>query len=119
MQTQRLQSLVSPAYTGQLLDSYITRSRKVPETATKRIDVANVRHDLRISAARAIAAGCVCSIWCDEENTWLFIASQSLQRAREFGRPVLEVQCRNPFEDGIQYLVAVQLPDGSWCEHSE
>jgi hypothetical protein len=119
MQTQRLQSLVSPAYTGQLLDSYIARSRKVPETATKRIDVANVRHDLRIRAARAIAAGCVCSIWSDEENTWLFIASQSLQQAREFGRPVLEVQRYDPFENGIVHCTAVQLPDGTWCERSE
>jgi hypothetical protein len=119
MQTQRLQTLASPANTEHLLDSYIIRSRKVPETATKRVDVASVPRDLRISAARAIAAGSVCSVWCEEGNKWLFIASQSLQRAREFGRPAHEIQCRNSTEDGSVYFMAVQLPDGSWCEYSE
>lgn len=119
MQTQRLQSLVSPAFTEQLLDSYITGARKVPERATKQVDVAAVPRDLRLSAARAMAAGCVCSFWCEEQNTWLFIASQSLQRAREFGRPVLEIQSRNSIEDENVYFVAVQLPDGTWCERSQ
>ncbi|MCM2312221.1 MAG: hypothetical protein NDI84_12545 [Steroidobacteraceae bacterium] len=114
MQTQRLQTLVSPAHVEQLLDSYVTLSRAVPPTAVKQRDWASLPADIRHVAARAFADGCACLAWSDGDATWVFSASLALERSREFGRPVLEVQSYDTIRQSRTCVAASRLPDGAW-----
>lgn len=114
MQTQRLQTLVSPAHVEQLLDSYVTLSRAVPPTAVKRRDWASLPVDMRHVAARAVADGCACLAWSDGDAIWIFAASIAMERSREFGRPVLEVLAYDSVRQSRSCVVAARLPDGNW-----
>lgn len=114
MQTQRLQSLASPRHVEHLLDSYVTMSGAVPQTAARRRDWAGLPFDLRLVAARAAADGCACLAWSDGDVTWLFAASIAMERSREFGRPVLEILAYDSIRQTRSCIVAARLPDGAW-----
>jgi hypothetical protein len=115
MQTQRLATLISPAHVEQLLDSYVSESGTLPSHARKRVGWEGLPADLRHFAAQAISDGYVCSVWTDGESNWFFAASLVLDRAREIGRPVLEVHRCDDVPHARNSVLAARLPDGSWC----
>lgn len=115
MQTQRMATLVSPAYVEKLLDSYVSGSGALPHHARKRDRWDSLPVELRHFAARAISDGYVCSVWSDGETVWFFAGSLVLERAREFGRPVLEVHWFDDLGRARNFVLTEQLPDGSWC----
>lgn len=116
MQTQRMLSLVNPARVEQLLDSYVSNSRTISADARKRLEWGGLPAELRHVAAQAIANGCVCSVWSDGESTWVFSGALALDRAREIGRPVLEVHRLDHAPHARDAIFAARLPDGSWSE---
>jgi hypothetical protein len=119
MQTQRLASLTNPSHVEHLLDSYVGQSGRVPAAARKRSGWHRVPAELRHFAVQAISDGYVCAVWTDGESNWFFAAILSLERAREIGRPVLEV---HRFDDGEHVrdrVLASMLPDGTWCHCSD
>lgn len=115
METQRLTSLVHPAHVQQLLDSYVVALGNLPAHAQKRTCWEDLPREWRHFAAQATADGYACTVWTDGERDWLFAGGLALDRAREFGRPVLEV---HGFDSARNLRVSVhaeRLPDGSWC----
>lgn len=119
MQTLRLRDLIFPANIERLLDSYVRTSMKVPQSASKVEDLVQIPLQLRDAAIRATTEGWVWTAWCDEYDAWLFAATLSLDRARELGRPVLEIRCHDVHEPRRSHIIASRLPDGSWYECSE
>lgn len=117
MQTQRLATLTNPTEVEHLLDSYVGGSGTLPRAARKRDDWKGLPAELRHFAAQAISDGYVCSVWTDGEQTWFFAGSLALERAREVGRPVLEVHRFDGAVSARQSVVAARLPDGSWCHY--
>lgn len=114
MQTQRLASLANPAHVEQLLDAYVSASGQLPACARKRRGWDGLPVDLRHFAAQAVTDGYVCSVWTDGESNWFFAGCLALDRAREFGRPVLEVHRFDDHDHGRHCVIAERLPDGSW-----
>ena len=74
--------------------------------------------NLRRAAARAMTRGYICSIWSDGDTHWLFAGGLVLDRAREIGRPVLEVHCFDS-ERESRSVLAAKLPDGTWCHYAD
>ena len=115
MQTQRLASLVTTAHIEQLLDSYVSGSGILPADAHKRPGCAGLPAELKYIAVHAIADGYVCSLWTDGARHWFFAGSLALDRAREIGRPVLEVHRFDDVRCARHTVLAARRPDGSWC----
>lgn len=114
MQTQRLRALIGPLQTELLLDSYASASAVVPATACKQRDLRQLPQVLRQVAERAKDAGQVWTAWADRDNAWLLIGHITLERARERGRPVLEIQCYDTARQSKVTIMSTRLADGSW-----
>lgn len=114
MHTQRLATMMNPAHIERLLDSYVSGSGALPDRARKRDRWDSLPIELRRFAAQAFSDGYVCSVWSDGETVWFFAGSLVLDRAREFGRPVLEVHWFDDLGHARNCVLTEQLPDGSW-----
>ena len=119
MQTQRLATLVHPTHVEQCLDSYVSESGTLPSYARKRVGWQDLPAELRHFAAQAVADGYVCSVWTDGDSNWFFAGSLALDRAREVGRPVLEVHRCDDIRNARNRVLATRLPDGTWCHCSD
>jgi hypothetical protein len=116
MQTQRLTTLINPSHVEQLLDSYVSESGVLPSDARKRVGWDNLPVELRHFAAQAVVDGYVCSVWTDGDSNWFFAGSLALERAREVGRPVLEVLRCDDIRHARASCFVARLPDGSWSQ---
>lgn len=114
MQTQRLRTLVDPRQARLLLDSYVAKVGGLPAVAIKRLDLAKLPLAFQERAEQAESQGLVCSAWTHGPNAWLFIGQLNLNRARERGQPVLEVDAFDYERRTRTRTIALRTPSGDW-----
>lgn len=114
MQTQRLRTLVDPRQARLLLDSYVAQAGALPAPARQQTDAARLPLALMERAEQAESQGAVWSAWTHDQNVWLYVGQLNLNRARERGQPVLEIDVYD-FERRTRIrTIALRTPDGSW-----
>lgn len=114
MQTQRLRTFMDPRQARLLLDSYVAKIGGLPAVAVKRLDLAKLPLAFQERAEEAESQGLVYSAWTHGSNAWLFIGQLNLNRARERGQPVLEVDAFD-YERRIKTrTIALRSPSGNW-----
>lgn len=114
MQTQRLRTLVDPKQARILLDSYVAKIGGLPAVAIKRLDLAKLPLAFQERAEQADSQGLVFSAWTHGSNAWLFIGQLNLNRARERGQPVLEVDAFDYERRTKTRTIALRSPSGAW-----
>jgi hypothetical protein len=114
MQTQRLRTLVDPRQARLLLDAYVVTIGAVPAVAIKRSDLAKLPLAFQERAEQADTFGSVWSAWTHGSNAWLFIGQLNLNRARERGQPVLEVDAFDYERRTKTRTIALRNPSGAW-----
>lgn len=114
MQTQRLRTLVDPRQARLLLDSYVANIGGLPAVAIKRLDLTKLPLAFQERAEQAETQGLVCSAWTHGSNAWLFIGQLNLNRARERGQPVLEVEAFDYERRTKTRTIALRNPGGVW-----
>lgn len=114
MQTERLRALVGPRQTEVLMDSFASSWAMISRSAFKQRDVCRLPLVLQNVAERATESGQTWTAWMDCDNAWLFVGSVTLDRARERGQPVLELQCYDTARRRKTTIVSTRLVDGSW-----
>ncbi len=114
MHTQRLRVLVDPRQARLLLDSYVVTIGAVPAVAVKRQDLAKLPLAFQERAEHAESHGLVWSAWTHGSNAWLFIGQLNLNRARERGQPVLEVEAFDFERHTKTRTIALRNPQGTW-----
>jgi hypothetical protein len=114
MHTQRLRVLVDPRQARLLLDSYVAKVGGLPPVAIKRLDLAKLPLAFEERAEQAESQGLVWSAWTHGSNAWLFIGQLNLNRARERGQPVLEVDAFDYERRTKTRTIALRRPDGAW-----
>lgn len=114
MQTHRLRTLVDPRQARLLLDSYIAKAGALPDSACQQTDTARLPLALQEGAEQAESQGSVWSAWTHGSNAWLFVGQLNLNRARERGQPVLEIEVYDYERRTKGRKIALRTPDGSW-----
>ncbi len=114
MQTQRLRTLVDPRQAQLLLDSFVANIGGLPAAAIKRVDLAKSPLAFQERAERAESQGLVYSAWTHGSNAWLFIGQLNLNRARERGQPVIEVDAFDYERRTKTRTIALRNPSGTW-----
>ena len=114
MQTQRLRTLVDPRQARLLLDSYVAKIGGLPAVAIKQLDLAKLPLAFQERAEQAETQGLVCSAYSHGSNAWLFIGQLNLNRARERGQPVLEVDAFDYERRTKTRTIALRSPGGAW-----
>jgi hypothetical protein len=114
MQTQRLRILVDPRQARLLLDAYVAKTGGLPAVAIKRSDLAKLPLAFQERAEQAEIQGLVWSAWTHGSNAWLFIGQLNLNRARERGQPVLEVDAFDYERRTKTRTIALRSSDGAW-----
>ena len=114
MQTQRLRTLVDPRQARLLLDSYVAKAGALPDTACQQTDTARLPLALQERAEQAESQGSVWSAWTHGSNAWLFVGQLNLNRARERGQPVLEIEVYDFERRTKGRKIALRSLDGSW-----
>ncbi|MGQ0428434.1 MAG: hypothetical protein ACT4UQ_00635 [Gammaproteobacteria bacterium] len=97
-----------------LLDSYVASSSKLPESARKQPDLARLPLAFQERAEQAESQGSVWSAWTNGPDAWLFVGQLNLNRARERGQPVLEIESFDYERRTKSRTVALRSPNGSW-----
>jgi hypothetical protein len=98
METVRLRRIQEPSRVENLLESYISRARILPDGAYQIRDRSALPARVQAIVSRAKAQGHVWSGWARGAHVWLFTCEMSLPLSRERGAPVLIVRLHN--EDG-------------------
>jgi hypothetical protein len=98
METLRLRRIQEPARVESLLESFISRTRVLPEGAYQIRDRSALPNRIQPIVSRANTQGHVWSAWARGAQIWLFTCEMSLPLSRERGAPVLMVHVYN--EDG-------------------
>ena len=114
MQTIRLRTLVDPRQARILLDSYVATAATLPNGARQQLDLARLPLAFQERAEQAEAQGLVWSAWTHGPDAWLFMGQLNLNRARERGQPVLEIEAFDHERRTKSRTVALRSPDGSW-----
>lgn len=114
MQTIRLRKLVHPRQARILLDSYVAMAGKLPAVARKQSDLAKLPLAFQDRAEQAEAQGSVWSAWTHGPDSWLFVGQLNLDRARERGQPLLEIETYDHERRTKSQSVALRSPDGAW-----
>jgi hypothetical protein len=114
MKTQRLRILVDPRQARLLLDSYVSSAANLPPTARKQDDLARLPLAFHERVERAESDGLVWSAWIHGPDAWLFTGQLNLNRARERGHPVLELEVYDYERRTKNRIVAMRGSDGSW-----
>ena len=98
METLRLRRIQEPARVESLLESFISRTRVLPEGAYQIRDRSALPNRIQPIVSRANSQGHVWSAWARGAQIWLFTCEMSLALSRERGAPVVLVRCYD--EDG-------------------
>lgn len=114
MQTLRLRTLVDPKQAQLLLDSFVTRSALLPQTARKQNDLVRMPLALQEQAEQATERSQVWSAWSSNPAAWLFVGELNLARSRERGLPVLEIEIYDYDRRTRNRVTAMRNRDGSW-----
>jgi hypothetical protein len=114
METRRLRTLVDPRQAQVLLDSYVATAGKLPSAARKQSDLARLPLAFQDRADQAESQGLVWSAWTHGADAWLFVGHLNLQRARERGQPVLEIDAYDHERRTKTRTVALRSPNGVW-----
>lgn len=114
MQTERLQTLVDPRQARLLLESYVANAAALPAPARQQSDTARLPLAFQERAEQAEAQGSVWNAWAHGSNAWLFVGQLNLNRARERGQPVLEIEVYDYERRTKCRTIALRSPDGSW-----
>ena len=114
MHTLRLRTLVDPRQTRVLLDGYIATATTIPREARQQTDLARLPLAFQDRIEQAEAQGLVWSAWIHDGNAWLFIGQLNLNRARERGQPVLEIEAYDHERRTKSRAVALRGADGAW-----
>jgi len=114
METRRLQVLIDPRQAQVLLDSYVATAGKLPAAARKQSDLARLPLALQDRAEYAETQGSVWSAWTHGPDAWLFIGQLNLNRARERGQPVLELEVFDYERRTKNRVVALRHSSGCW-----
>ena len=114
METRRLRVLVDPRQAQLLLDSYVASVAKLPESAYKQSDLARLPLAFHETVEKAELDGSVWSAWTHGSNAWLYIGQLNLNRARERGQPVLEIEAYDYERRTKNRVVALRSHDNSW-----
>lgn len=97
-----------------MLDSYVATAVTLPASACKQSDLAKLPLALADRVEQAEAQGFVWSAWTHGPEAWLFIGQLNLQRARERGQPVLEIDAYDFERRTKSRTIALRRPDGAW-----
>lgn len=114
MQTQRLRTLVDPRQARLLLESYVANAGALPAAAYQQSDTARLPLAFQERAEQAEAQGSIWSAWAHSSNVWLFVGQLNLNRARERGQPVLEIEVYDYERRTKCRAIALRSPAGSW-----
>ena len=114
METRRLSTLVDPRQAQVLLDSYVAMAAKLPAAARKQSDLARLPLAFQDRADQAEAQGLVWSAWTHGEGAWLFVGHLNLNRARERGQPVLEIEAFDHERRTKSRTIALRSSNGTW-----
>lgn len=114
MKTQRLRTLTDPRQAQLLVDSYVASAANLPASARRQSDLARLPLAFQERAESAESDGSVWSAWTSGPEAWLFIGQLNLNRARERGQPVLELEVYDYERRTKCRIVAMRGPDGTW-----
>ncbi len=114
METRRLKTLVDPRQAQVLLDSYVASAARLPANARKQSDLSKLPLAFQERAEKSESDGSVWSAWTCGPEAWLYIGQLNLNRARERGLPVLELEVYDYERRTRNRVVAMRSPAGSW-----
>ena len=114
METRRLRTLVDPRQAQVLLESYVASAANLPAAAQKQADLARLPLAFQDRVERAESDGAVWSAWTHGPEAWLFVGQLNLNRARERGHPVLELEVFDYERRTKNRVVALRSPNGAW-----
>ena len=114
METRRLRILVDPRQAQVLLESYVSTAGKLPAAAQKQTDLARLPLAFQDRIEQAEAQGLVWSAWAHGPDAWLYVGQLNLNRARERGQPVLEIDFYDYERRTKNRTIALRSPNGSW-----
>lgn len=114
METRRLRTLVDPRQAQLLLNSFVTSAGNLPSSAKKQLDLARLPVAFHERAEKAESDGSVWCAWTNGSDAWLFIGQLNLNRARERGQPVLELEVLDYERRTKSRVIALRRPDNSW-----
>ncbi len=97
-----------------LLDGYVTTAASLPREARQQSDLARLPLAFQDRAEQAEAQGLVWSAWTHGGEAWLFVGQLNLNRARERGHPVLEVDIYDYERRTKSRRVVLRNSDGTW-----
>ena len=114
MDTRRLRTLIDPSDAQLLLNAYVASAAKLPTFAYKQADPARLPLAFRDRVERAESDGSSWCAWAHGQAAWLFVGQLNLNRARERGQAVLEIDVYDYERRTKNRIVALRRPDGSW-----
>ena len=114
METRRLRTLVDPREAQLLLDSYVASAEKLPAFAYKQAVPARLPQAFQDRIERAESDGSVWCAWTHGQEAWLFVGQLNLNRARERGRPVLELEIYDFERQTKSRVITVRGANGCW-----
>ena len=114
METRRLRTLVDPRQALLLLNSYVAAAANLPASSKKQLDLARLPLAFQERAEKAESEGSVWCAWANGSDAWLFIGQLNLNRARERGQPVLELEVLDYERRTKSRVIALRRPDNSW-----
>ena len=119
METRRLRTLNDPREAQLLLESYVASAAKLPAAAQQQSDLARLPLAYQERVEKAESDGSVWGAWTHGPEAWLFIGQLNLNRARERGRPVLEVEIYDYERRTKSRVITMRGANGSWQILSE
>ena len=114
METRRLRTLVDPRQAQLLMDAYVASAAVVPAGARKQSDFSRLPLAFQERVEASESDGRVWSAWTHGPEAWLFVGELNLNRARERGQPVLEIDVYDHERRTKNRKVVLRRPDGSW-----
>ena len=114
METRRLRTLIDPREAQLLLDSYVASAAKLPASAYEQSNLARLPLAFQERVEKAESDGSVWSAWTHGPEAWLFIGQLNLNRARERGRPVLELEIYDYERRTKSRVITLRGANGSW-----
>ena len=118
MDTMRLKSIQDPRQTLYLLESFACDTLGVSPVAARVKNLSDLPAELRRHVGQSQGQHYVWFAWRDQDLLYLVTGSMSLDRARERGRPVLEVRAYDPTGQLSEFGTWVRTGMDRWerCE---
>ena len=114
METRRLRILIDPKEAQLLLDAYVASAAKLPSSASKQSDPTRLPLAFQERVENAESDGSVWSAWAHGSGAWLFIGQLNLNRARERGRAVLELDIYDYERRSKRRVITLRGANGAW-----